>query len=256
MISPLRATGFSLRTDPAWGYLHRGLSRCSPQRVPIRRCQAQKSGSELALEELQASQSFSTNRVATVRSWGFLGACTFVAAASLFSFNLLSQEIVSATREQGYTGAPEDLLILDLRDGYTPETAFQALKAWGGKGIRSACLQEPCQKATQPLILRVFALQRKRSSFLKSELASPHTAQDQEYKHAGCTVLPFSCISAPLTCRQSFIRPDRGSGRHLLRHSLPRSVHGHHQQAALSSVRPRSRAPQIIGALSCCAGSN
>ena len=160
MISILRATGFPLRTDPAWGFQHRGFSRCSPQKVPIRRCQAQKSGSEQALEELQASQSFSTNRVATVRSSGFLGACAFVAAASLFSFNVLSQEIVSAAREQGYTGAPEDLLILDLRDGYTPETAFQAFKAWGGKGARSACLQEPYRKAKQPLMLRVFALQK------------------------------------------------------------------------------------------------
>ena len=190
MTSTFRTTGFPLRTDPAWRHQHRGLSPCSPQIQPIRRCQAHKSASELALEELQASQSFNTNRVAAVRSWGFLGACTCVAAASLFCFNLLFQEIVSAAREQGYAGAPEDLLILDLRDGYMPETVSQTFKAWGGKGIRSACLPKPCQKAIQPVTLRVFALQRQRSSFLKSEIASPHTAEDQEHKHAWCTVLP------------------------------------------------------------------
>ena len=138
MISTFRATGFPLQTDPAWGHQYRGFSHCSPHKVPIRRCQAQKSVSERALEDLQASQSFNTNRVAAVRSWGFLGACTCVAAASLFSFNVLSQEIVSAAREQGYAGAPEDLVILDLRNGYTPETASLAFKAWGGKGMRSA----------------------------------------------------------------------------------------------------------------------
>ena len=166
MTSTFRVAGFTWWTGPAWRHQPRGFSLCSPQRQPLRQCQAQKSGSGLALEELWASQSFNSKRVAAICSWGFLGACTFVAAASLFSFNLLSEEIVSAAKQQGYTGASENLLILDLRDGYTPRAVSQAFEAWGGKGIQAPASKALSNSNTAGHTQKVLTIQRKRSIHL------------------------------------------------------------------------------------------
>ena len=255
MTSTFRVRGLPWRIGPAWRHHPGGFRHCSPQIQPLRRCKAQKSGIELALEELRASQSFDSKRVAAVRSWGFLGACTLVAATSLFSFNLLSEEIASAAIQQGYTGASENLLILDLRDGYTPTTVSQAFEAWGGKGIcAQTCFTNPANKHHNRSHSKGPCNAEETFFHLHSECVSADIAENQRHDYAWGRVPPQLCTNAPLPCRQSFVRPNRASGRHLLCHRLPWGVHGRHQQAAIGSVHSRSRGLQLVGALPCCAG--
>ncbi len=69
-----------------------------------------------------------------VNSWPLFGIATAATVASLAAFNALATQIVAASVAAGYSGAPGDLLILDLRFGYSPETVTTLLQAWGPTG--------------------------------------------------------------------------------------------------------------------------
>ncbi|KAG2495993.1 hypothetical protein HYH03_005917 [Edaphochlamys debaryana] len=69
-----------------------------------------------------------------VTSWPFFAVCAGAAAASLASFDLLSNEMLAAAAENGFAGDATALQILDLRGGYSAEDVGTALGAWGAKG--------------------------------------------------------------------------------------------------------------------------
>lgn len=57
-----------------------------------------------------------------------------ITALSLVSFQVISQQIVSSASTNGFTGNPGDLLIFDLRNGYTTIDATNLLGHWGRTG--------------------------------------------------------------------------------------------------------------------------
>lgn len=56
------------------------------------------------------------------------------AALSLFTFNLLTDKINQGAIAQGFKGDVKDLLIFDLRNGYTNDCAANLLKSWTPSG--------------------------------------------------------------------------------------------------------------------------
>lgn len=57
------------------------------------------------------------------------------AAVSLFTFNLLTESINSGALAAGYKGSFDDLLIFDLRNGYSQDSVIRTLQSWqhGGR---------------------------------------------------------------------------------------------------------------------------
>ena len=113
------------------------------------------------LRDLRASTLPFSDASTGVVSWRFLGAMVGVTALSLSAFSLLQADIVANAREclfgvwarapasrslhpppppppraeaAGYAGDPADLLILDLRNGYTADEVSRVLGAWGPHG--------------------------------------------------------------------------------------------------------------------------
>jgi hypothetical protein len=73
----------------------------------------------------------SLNKLNESRSTSVLLLSGVLVALSLAIFGSLEQLIIAEARSGGFKGDDEDLVILDRRDGYTPEEIRKMLKAWG-----------------------------------------------------------------------------------------------------------------------------
>jgi hypothetical protein len=54
--------------------------------------------------------------------------------SSLTTFNLLTSAIDNGSLASGFKGDIHELLIFDLRNGYTPTEVLKTLQAWGTRG--------------------------------------------------------------------------------------------------------------------------
>jgi hypothetical protein len=87
-----------------------------------------------------------------IRSWRLLAVCVVLDICCFGMFKFLQDQMLEAARKAGYKGAAEDLLVFDLRVGYTPSEARQLLSDWGtaGAGMYIVCeavdylLHMPC----------------------------------------------------------------------------------------------------------------
>jgi hypothetical protein len=69
-----------------------------------------------------------------IRSWRLLTVCVMLDICCFGMFQFLQDQIVQAATANGYKGSPKDLLVFDLRVGYTPSEARQLLSHWGRRG--------------------------------------------------------------------------------------------------------------------------
>lgn len=87
--------------------------------------------------DLQESSNITSPVLNKIKGWGFAGACFTSAAVSLVSFNIICDSINAGSIAAGYNSlqTASDLLILDLRNGYSAETVSHLFNAWGKDGI-------------------------------------------------------------------------------------------------------------------------
>ncbi|KAF6257875.1 hypothetical protein COO60DRAFT_1521625 [Scenedesmus sp. NREL 46B-D3] len=69
-----------------------------------------------------------------IRSWRLLAVCLVLDICCFGMFKLLQDQILAAARANGYGGTAKDLLVLDLRVGYSPDEARQLFSHWGTTG--------------------------------------------------------------------------------------------------------------------------
>lgn len=69
-----------------------------------------------------------------IRSWKLLAVCLVLDICFFGVFHFLQEQMLQAARANGYKGTAKDLLVLDLRMGYTPNEARQLLSNWGNTG--------------------------------------------------------------------------------------------------------------------------
>jgi len=92
-------------------------------------------------EDLKDASSLGPNLL-TVDSKSFAVICLSSAIISLASFQVITNAICATAFANGYTGSAQDLIFLDLRNGYSPEEARQLMEAWGDSGRRLYLLAE------------------------------------------------------------------------------------------------------------------
>jgi hypothetical protein len=84
--------------------------------------------------QCKASASWDLQKILTVRSWAFMSVCILVTVASALTFDFLADIIYTHAIPNEKALKRSELLMFDVRNGYTPEEVAQTLRAWRTSG--------------------------------------------------------------------------------------------------------------------------